>query len=237
MVLFLPFYFAVCFTSPVRAAQVTRVAARSFIWLAGWRMRVIGKNHLTSSSPIIFASNHASYIDAVVLFALLPPGTRFTGKKELFQAPFIRALMKKLNILSVDRLDLSKSLADTENIEAVLREGCSILIFPEGTFGYTAGLRPFRLGAFKMAVSTGLPVCPIALSGTRAILRGESKLFWPGSITVTACPPVLSHGQEWQDVIQLRDRVHAEIAAHCGEATLDFMTTQPVGTPRMEKHP
>jgi 1-acyl-sn-glycerol-3-phosphate acyltransferase len=237
MLLFPPFYLTVCFASPALAARVTRLAARSFIWLVGWRMKVIGKEHLTFSSPAIFASNHASYVDAAVLFALLPVGTRFTGKKELLQVPLIRTLMKKLNILSVDRLDLSKSLVDTENIEAVLREGRSILIFPEGTFGYTAGLRPFRLGAFKMAASTGLPVCPIALSGTREILRADNKLFWPGSITVTICPPVRAKGQEWQDVIQLRDAVHADIAAHCGEATLDFMTTQPVGTHRMEKHP
>ena len=101
---------------------------------------------------MIFAVNHASYIDAVSMLAVLPIGTRFVAKKELFATPILRTFVNKLHCLSMDRLDLSKGLEGTKNMEYALKSGHSVLIFPEGTFGYSAGLRPFRLGAFKVAV-------------------------------------------------------------------------------------
>ena len=91
------------------------------------------------------------------MLSVLPINMRAVAKKELFHAPLIRTLLLKLDYLRVDRLDLSKGLEDTKRIEGVLNSGKPILIFPEGTFGYAAGLRPFRLGAFKIATESHIP--------------------------------------------------------------------------------
>ncbi len=228
VVTLLPLYCIVSFASSVTATKACRLWSRFFLRAAFTPLTVIGKENLTTTTPMIFAANHASYMDAVVMLSVLPEGVRFVGKKELFLVPVIRTFIRKLNVLAVDRMDLSKGLEDTKDIAGALKDGHSILIFPEGTFGYASGLRPFRLGAFKIAAESGVPVCPIAIKGTRSMLRGDEKLAQPSHITVTVSPVVYAAGSEWQDVTQLRNAVRAEIAKECGEPSLDYIAAQTV---------
>jgi 1-acyl-sn-glycerol-3-phosphate acyltransferase len=195
-------------------------------------MQIIAKEKLDSQSPMIFTANHASYIDAVVALAIVPKNTCFVVKKELFSSIFFRSLLKKLDYLPVDRLDFSKGIEDTKHILERLNKGYSIFIFPEGTFGYSSGLRPFRLGAFKIATETKTAICPIAIQGTRSILRADEILMRPNHIAITVCDLVKPHGSEWQDVTELRNAVRAEIAKYCGEPSLDFIAAQTVAPKR-----
>ena len=216
------------------AIRFARALAKGFIALSGWRIHLVNRHYLQTTSPTIFVANHASYIDSLILFALLPAHTRLVGKKELLSVPILRTLIRKLEVLSVDRLDSLQGLEDTKKIATMLRAGHPILIFPEGTFGYVAGLRPFRLGAFKIAAEAHAAICPITLSGTRHILRDHAKLMQPGTVTVMISEPLQATGVEWQDIVHLRDVARTEIAKHCGEMTLDFITTHPVNTVPME---
>lgn len=201
--------------------------------LGGVITSIRGKEHLTKKS-MIYAANHASYLDALFLFALLPSNTYFIGKKELLSVPILKQLLKQMPFLSVERGEQSKGTKDTEALQALLHQGNSLFIFPEGTFGYAEGLRPFRLGAFKMAVETNTGVCPIALQGTRTILRGDNRLLFPNTVTITISKPIQPEGREWQNVIELRDQVREVIRAHCGEPSLDFIAAQTVA-PRASK--
>lgn len=185
-------------------------------------IKIIGKENITKASAMIFAVNHASYIDAVLMIGMLPSNVRFVGKKELLKVPVLRTFMKKLNYFAIDRADFANT-KDAEEIEQTLRDGNSILIFPEGTFGYATGLRPFKAGTFKMAAETNIPVCPIAIKGSRNILRGSEKLLRRNKIEITVSQPILSQGTAWADVMQLKHAVYAEIAKYCGEPTLDFI--------------
>lgn len=227
-VMFFPLYLIVRFSSEQTAAKTMRVWSRLTLRFAFVPMKVIGAEHLTRAAPVIYAANHASYVDALVALAVSPPGVRFVAKKELFSVPIIRTFMRKLDYLPVDRIDLSRGLDDTLQMEAALKSGHSLFIFPEGTFGYAAGLRPFRLGAFKIAAETGVSVCPVAISGARKIFRDESRLLRPGKLVVTVCEPITPAGSEWQDVTQLRQAVRMAIAEHCGEPSLDFIAAQTV---------
>jgi len=221
-------YFIVCLVSRSIAVTICKAWATFIRLIAFCPMTVIGKEYLTQKNTVIYAANHASYIDSIILLSLLPKTTRFVGKKELLSTPILRTFMRKLNYLPVDRFDISKGIEDTKEIESALKAGHPILIFPEGTFGYASGLRPFRLGAFKLAIETQTSICPIALQGTRLILRGEEKLMRPARIQVTITEPIAPQGTEWHDVTQLRNQVRAEIAKHCGEPSLDFIAAQKV---------
>lgn len=228
----LPVYIIVRFSSRDTATRVCRVWAKALLRLSFFSVKVDGLEKLTQASPVIFTPNHASYIDAIVMLSMVPTNTRFVGKKELLAVPVIRTFMHKLAYLIVDRTDLPKGLEDTKEIESALKAGDSVLIFPEGTFGYSFGLRPFRLGAFKIATDTQLPVVPVALKGTRIILRDDEMLMRPGKIVVTICDPIEPAGSEWQDVTQLRHAARAEIAKYCGEPSLDFIAAQTVAPKR-----
>jgi fatty-acyl-CoA synthase len=219
----LPVYLVAHILSRSALGKLCRCWANGFLKLIMCPLIIKNKKNLTVVSPVIYVSNHVSYMDAVALCAVLPFDVAVVGKKELLELPILGTLFKKLGHLAVDRLDFAQSLADTQQFAETLRQGRSVAIFPEGTFAYATGLRPFKLGAFKLAVETKTPICPVTLRGTRYILRDGSRLLRPGIIYVTVSSPVFPENQEWQSVIQLRNAARLEIAKHCGEPAIDLI--------------
>jgi fatty-acyl-CoA synthase len=209
-----------------RSARVGRVAARLLARLSGGRIEIDGLERLPATGPLVLASNHASYVDVPAILAALPRDVRIVAKKEVLGWPLIGAFVRKAGHLPVDRWDAQQGVADTSQIDEALAAGDAVLFFPEGTFTHTVGLRPFRLGAFKAAAERGLPVTPVALSGTRPWLR----TWWaprPGPVRVWIGEPVHPEGEGWRTVVSLRDRVAERIAAHCGEPRLDMVAAGP----------
>jgi fatty-acyl-CoA synthase len=207
------------------AAKISRGAARLLFLLAGCPLRVHGQEKLSKNSTVIYITNHTSYLDAIVLTAILPPGAALVGKYELSKIPIIAGFMKKLKHLVVHRSDIAQSLTDTQQIAETLQQGRSIVIFPEGTFTYASGLRPFKLGAFKLATDTQIPIHPIAIKGARTILRNGTWLPRPGAIEVTINEPLLPKGNDWAEAIRLRTVARAIIARDCGEAPVDWIAS------------
>ena len=197
--------------------------ARWFFRLIFCPIKIVGKTHLYSTTPKVMIANHASYIDALVLLAVLPKACCFVGKKELMQVPFLRTFLKKIDFIAIDRLDLMQSLADIQTVAQKLKMGHSLVIFPEGTFTYATGLRPFKYGAFKLSVDLGIPLLPIALQGTRSILRAGSSLLSPGKITVTIQSPLFPKDHGWHEMTRLLRSARLMIAQHCGEPVLDLV--------------
>ncbi|MHB1946924.1 MAG: AMP-binding protein [Gammaproteobacteria bacterium] len=221
----LPIYLSMWILPQRTFAKLCHYSAHLLSFLAFCPLRVYDKKNLYAQKPLIFAANHTSYIDAVLLLAIAPVGTKIVGKQELIKKPIVGRFMRKLGFLFVDRTDLPKGLEDTKLMEDILRDKTSIAIFPEGTFGYATGLRPFKSGAFKIAAETGTAICPIAINGARHILRGEQRLFAPGIIRVTIGEPIAPEGNDWQDITNLKNKVRAQIAKNCGEPTLDIIPT------------
>ncbi|MBI4357580.1 MAG: AMP-binding protein [Gammaproteobacteria bacterium] len=215
---------ALSVSTPKRARSFLKILAHGLCVLTGCPIRMKGKVHLFYEHPMIFVANHTSYVDVIALLAILPADTRFVGKKELLQLPVIGSLLKKLGLLTIDRLDFSQSLQDAECIEKAVREGSSVLIFPEGTFTYATGLRPFKFGAFKIAVDTKRPILPIALTGPRSILRSGSYLLTPHWIDITVLPPIVPTGHDWHEIVRLHTMARSAIAQHCGEPIIDLIT-------------
>jgi 1-acyl-sn-glycerol-3-phosphate acyltransferase len=171
----------------------------------------------------VLACNHASYTDVFALVALLPRNLLFVAKKEVLGYPVIKTFVRRLGYPTVDRLDFQQSLADADRVARVLAEEKAVVFFPEGTFVAATGLRPFRLGAFKAAAEAGVPVVPLALRGTRQLLRGDDRLPRPGPIHLAVGAPVPGEGRDLSALIQLRDRVADAIAARCDEPRLDLV--------------
>jgi fatty-acyl-CoA synthase len=213
---------------PRRAAtRVARFASRLLLRLAGIRVGVEGRERLQAAGRCIVASNHASYADVPVLLATLPPDVLFVAKREILGWPLVGAFLRKVGHLTVDRNDGQRGVADTADIARALEAGSTVLFFPEGTFTPTPGLRPFRLGAFQAAADAQLPVVPLALAGTRRILR-DLKQPRPGRAAVWIGEPRWPQGTGWRDVVALRDAVAEDIAARCGEPRLDVVAAGPL---------
>ncbi len=204
------------------AGRITTAALRTYLMLAGWRVRVEGLEHLRERGPRMFVSNHTSYVDVIVLTAVLGADYHFVAKGEVRSMPFFRTFLRKLGHYAFNREDSRARLQQAEEIEQALRRGESVFVFPEGTFTAQAGVRAFHLGAFKGAIAAQKAVVPVALDGTRRLLRDGTWLPRRARITVTICPPVLpqSDASDWHEIVRVRDAARETIARYAGEPLL-----------------
>jgi fatty-acyl-CoA synthase len=210
--------------SPSRksAARVTTAVLRAYSKVAGWRVRVEGREHLRENEPRMLVANHTSYADIVVLMGALGTDYHFVAKSEVMSMPFFGTFLRKLGHFSFRRQDPQARLQQAEKIEDALRRGESVFVFPEGTFAAQSGVRPFHLGAFKAAIAAQREIVPIALEGTRHVLRDGTWLPRPGRITITICPPIPPPptAQDWQQIVHLRDSAREIIARFAREPLL-----------------
>lgn len=218
--------------SPRFGAACTRFGARALVRLLGLSLTVEGLERLPRDGACIVASNHASYADPFVLSAALPARLRFVAKAELRSNPLVRRLLAGAGALLVERFDLAQSAANVERLEAAVRAGASVAVFPEGTLYRTPGLLPFQMGSFVAAVDTGAPVVPVVLRGTRSLLRDGTWLPRRTPLRVIVGepvhpPPAAAAGAEGGEqrsrlsrAAELRDTVRAWMLAHCGEPDL-----------------
>lgn len=202
-----------------------RGAARNLGRLTGVRLSVHGLENLpTEDRPFILVANHASFIDAYVLVAALPYPVRFLAKAELGGTFISRSFLDRLDTVYTERFDRQKGIEDARGLTDAAALAPALAIFPEGTFTNIPGVYAFRMGAFMAAAEAGIPVVPVAIRGTRSILRGKAWIPYPGSVTLTFGKPVEPNdmGQApetspWQTALALRDAARAHILRHCGE--------------------
>ena len=207
---------------PRAAGRYTSAALKILFFLAGIRVKVVGKEYMNSPGAKVYASNHTSYFDVLPLMMGLGVPYRFVAKSEVHSMPFIGTFLRKMNHLSFVRGDADSRREAIQQIESSLREGDSVFVFPEGTFVPEDGVRPFQLGAFNAAVATGVPIIPVSLAGTRRFLRDGTYLPRPTSVTITLSPPLLPQmatpeSSDWHQVVRLRDAARELIAKYSGE--------------------
>ena len=104
-------------------------------------------------------------------------------KRELEGNFISRIFLRRIGTLFVERFDTAQSAGETSKVLDALRQGDSVVIFPEGTFRRYPGLLPFRTGTFAVAVDAGVPIVPLAIQGTRSILRGDERFVRRGRVS------------------------------------------------------
>ncbi len=196
-----------------------RGIARTALALTGIPVKVSGAEHLPRGNAVILF-NHTSYMDALVIAAVLPGAPAFVAKKEFAEQFFAGTFMRRLGVAFVERFDAAASLADAENVTGMAREGRLFVFFPEGTFTRRAGLLGFYMGAFKVAADAGLPVVPGILRGVRTLLRGDQWFPRRTEISVVIEPPIQPTGTDFTAMLALRDAARAAMLRHAGEPDL-----------------
>jgi 1-acyl-sn-glycerol-3-phosphate acyltransferase len=219
-------WFCVSIAPRRRATSIIKFFARLLLASAGVPVRVVGAevlSQLSASGPWIFAPNHSSYVDIVVMVAFLPPDARFVAKGEATSMPIFGSMLRRTGHFTFNRSDAQARLEQAKQIEQSLRRGESVVVYPEGTFTSAEGIRPFQLGAFKTAVDTRRPICPVSVCGARRILRDKTYLPKPGRITLTFGPlltPQSPEGNSWPEIVRLRDAAREAVGRNTGEPLL-----------------
>ena len=195
--------------------------ARSAIRLIGLPLRVEGLDRLPAAGPRIVVANHASYLDAILLGAVLPPDFSFIAKRELADVVLIGPALRRLGAVFVERFDAAQGVEDTRALQARVRAGESMVFFPEGTFRRASGLQPFKLGAFVIAAETGTALVPVTLNGTRSLLRDMAWLPDRSQVRVMIGVAIAPAGPGWNHALEVRDAARRAIAAALAEPALD----------------
>lgn len=203
-----------------RADRLLKWSARLVIRLSRCRLRVIGIDRLPPCGPAILVANHASYLDSVVLMAAIPLDYRFVVNDRAVTWPLIGLAIRKVGHLIVDRKRLAGRRACAAAMRQTLRQGISVLLFPEGTIHRTGDPLPFRRGAFRIAVELGCPVVPISLRGTRHVLPDGPWVFRRGCLDVTIHEPIVPAENTRQEIVGVRDRAQREIVAGLQNAAI-----------------
>ena len=169
--------------------RITHYWGKLLLFCAGVDLKVEGLEHLDLKRPYVFAANHQSAFDIFALLAALPK-VKFLAKKELFAIPLFGLALGRAGSLPVDRSNRQAALKSIDQAAQVVREGSSIVIFPEGTRSDNGQLLPFKKGGFVLAIKSGQPIVPVSLSGTGAVLpRGWGRIH-SGPIKVVFGRPI-----------------------------------------------
>lgn len=169
--------------------------------------------------PVLFISNHEGNFDIPVLIAHIPKPFGFISKAEVKKLPIIRDWMVEMNCVFLDRSNRRSAMNVLDDTVEKLREGHSILIFPEGTRSKGAGVQPFKSGFAKIAQEADVPVVPIAIYGTSDIMEKNNNKIRPSHVTIKILPAIGVNQMKTLKRKQLVD--HAEEAVRQAIVTLE----------------
>jgi 1-acyl-sn-glycerol-3-phosphate acyltransferase len=191
IVLFLPFLilWSRIVGSPDTMYWFAMKAVASAMRVAKVRIRVEGLEHIPPVA-CVFASNHASNIDPLVVFPVIPRRVSVLLKKEIGRVPILSTGMRMTQFVFVDRSDRRSAGASLKQAIVFLREGLSFAVYAEGTRSPDGRLRPFKRGAFLMALQAGAPVVPVSLGGTQRLMPKGHWIIQPGEVTVRFGSPI-----------------------------------------------
>lgn len=194
--------------------QVARLWSRFLLLAAGVRVQVEGIGNIAKDGSYVFASNHLSYFDTPVVLAHIPVQFRFLAKAGLFKIPFLGTHLASAGHISVPREDPRASVRTlTQAADGIRLRGISMLVFPEGGRTHTGELQPFHEGAAYIAIKSGVPLVPIALTGTRAVLPYGSGHVRPGLVRLQIGEPIPTRDLKPRDRSELSQKLRREIAA------------------------
>lgn len=171
--------------------RMQRYWARGLLGFWGVELAVYGTEHMVADAAgCVVMANHASYADIVALFIALPKIPGFMAKRELLRVPFLAAALRAGGHVIVDRGQHDQAKKAIESAAQQVREGRTVLVFPEGTRGDSETIGEFKSGGFRLARSAGVPIIPVGLRGTGKIGPRHSLLVWPGKIEVHIGEPL-----------------------------------------------
>jgi 1-acyl-sn-glycerol-3-phosphate acyltransferase len=217
------FYTAVCGTVSLLASlfdsqgRWQHACARTWSWLilktSGIRVRVEGLEHVHPDEATIYCVNHQSAMDIPILFVNLPVQFRFVAKRSLFNLPFMGSHLRRSGHIPVDRDRPHQAMKSMKMAAQEIREGKSVLLFPEGHRSRNGQLLPFKAGSFYIAILAGVPIVPITLNGTPNVLKPDTYHVRAGQTEMIVHPAISTQGLNLKDAEKLSEQVKGTIAS------------------------
>jgi 1-acyl-sn-glycerol-3-phosphate acyltransferase len=200
--------------------RAARGSVRLLARLTGTAITVHGLDHLPVGTSVAVA-NHPSWIDPLALASIMPQWFHFVAAEVLEHQGLNGFVLRRLGHQFVERHEREHGVADTDRLATVVRDGQSLVIFPEGRLARAPGLRPFHMGAFVVAAQTGVPVVPVAIRGTRTILRPQHHFPRRGAVDITVGESIRPSGTDWAAAVELQRAVRNAVLELSGEPDVE----------------
>ncbi len=171
---------------------IARFWARSILWVGRVNVEITGHSHIDPARSHVFMANHQSLFDIPVLLGHLGCQFRWLAKVELFKIPLFGLAMQRAGYISIDRSNRPAAIKSLAAAARKIKNGVSVMIFPEGTRSREGRLRPFKKGGFYLAIDSGAPIVPVVIRGTRHIMPKKTLRIQSGTVTVHVFPPIES---------------------------------------------
>ncbi len=172
--------------------KVARIWAKCILVASGVKVTVKGLPNIDPAGSYIYMSNHLSNFDIPILMSYLPVQFRWLAKAELFRIPLFGYAMKRAGYISIDRSDRKSAIQSLNKAAKIIRNGVSVVIFPEGTRSQDNNIQPFKKGGFFLAIDSGVHIVPIIIHGTWSIMPKKQFLVKPGNVVLEITSPIES---------------------------------------------
>jgi 1-acyl-sn-glycerol-3-phosphate acyltransferase len=182
---------------PLRMAA--RCWAPGLLGGAGARLQVDGLEHVDWSQPLVLVANHQSIIDVCALFRAVPTPLRFVLKQEMTRVPFVGWYARRMGMVFIERGTARSSPQRLREAVQLVRGGAQLCGFPEGTRSRDGSVGPFKAGVLQVAIAAGVPVVPVAITGSGAVLPAAGFQVRPGTIKVRFGTPIVTTGLHNED--------------------------------------
>ncbi|KPK91470.1 MAG: hypothetical protein AMJ94_07125 [Deltaproteobacteria bacterium SM23_61] len=190
---------------------VARLWGKIQLRITGTPVRIQGLENMDPQESYILVSNHQSTFDIFALLGYLPVQFRWTAKAELFRTPFMGWAMSRIGYIPIERDSPKKAYRSMLRAAEVVRNGVSVIIFPEGTRSPDGNLQPFKKGVFLLALKSRAPILPITIQGTSKIMRKGDWRTSPGQVRIQIDPPIETAGTPALKEEELSQRVRSTL--------------------------
>ncbi|WP_410982406.1 lysophospholipid acyltransferase family protein [Bacillus cereus] len=193
--------------------KTTNWFGKKMVRVAGSTVQVNGLENVPKDKPVLVVSNHQSNMDIPVLLGYLNKPVGFVSKAEIKKFPLVPIWMELMNCVFMDRSDRRQSLQAIKDGIELLKNGHSIVIFPEGTRSKGGEMGDFKAGSFHLAVKSGVAILPVTLDGTYKMFEENGNRMKPAQATVTISKPITPEQYAGVDVKELTQYTKDIIAA------------------------
>jgi 1-acyl-sn-glycerol-3-phosphate acyltransferase len=185
--------------------------AKTVLFAAGAKVRVHGAEHMAQDAGAVYVSNHVSWFDVFAVAAVLPRCS-FVAKQELRRLPLFGRGADAVGIVFLDRDNRKSAVESIKGAAPAVRAGKSIVACPEGTRGFDYRLRPFKKGAFVLAIGAQAQVIPVVVHGAHEVMPRDTFRVRAGTIDVHILPPISTTGMDYDDRATLMGTVWHRMA-------------------------
>jgi len=191
---------------------IARQWAKVAVWVSCVKIRIEGLEHIPGEGPYLFMSNHQGAYDIFALEGHLPFHFKWLAKKELFSIPVLGWAMAAAGYIFIDREGTRETVKAMNEAAQKIHDGMSVVIFPEGSRSPDGSIQPFKKGGFSLAIKSGAPIIPIAISGSREIMPKERLIVRPGEIRIRIGQPIETQHWALRDWKLLMEKVRQAIS-------------------------